>query len=427
MTGVSTQSQGALQAPRSHQQFPLFDSLRALAAISILVVHVTIFSGVYGNSWFAPYVAHLDIGVPFFFLLSAFLLYRPFVAARIAGTDQGSLLTYARRRFIRIMPAYWAVLTISAVIPGMAGAFSGNWWVYYGLLQNYPVYTREGECAVDAFRCSVPPAWSLAVEVMFYAVLPLFALLAAWLGRRWKGRNWLVPELALIGLIGLVSIWIQTWFPGRDVEKWLFFSPLGRGWWFGIGLALAAVSVRLTEGGGMASRPKVARRRGWAELSAVTGIALYVLACAFLLDPTPSLAFPFFVDPNLYVFECVLVGVIAALIVLPAIFDRDGGGPYRRILANRTLTWLGLISYGIFLWQFPVIIGLVDLGVVDGSGGWDFPVLLATTFVGTVICATLSYYLLELPLMRRFRSGPSPAASGPGGELKRAAVADPGR
>ena len=176
VTGVSTQRHGALQAPRSHQQFPLFDSLRALAAISILVVHVGVVSGVFAQ-WYGRYVAHLDIGVPFFFLLSAFLLYRPFVAARVEGRDYGSLRTYARRRFIRIMPAYWAVLTISAVVPGMAGAFSGNWWVYYGLLQSYPVYTREGECAVDAFRCGVPPAWSLAVEVMFYAVLPLFALL----------------------------------------------------------------------------------------------------------------------------------------------------------------------------------------------------------------------------------------------------------
>ena len=176
MTGVSPQSHGPLQAPRSHQQFPLFDSLRALAAISILVVHVGVVSGVFAQ-WYGRYVAHLDIGVPFFFLLSAFLLYRPFVAARVEGRDYGSLRTYARRRFIRIMPAYWAVLTISAVVPGMAGAFSGNWWVYYGLLQSYPVYTREGECAVDVFRCGVPPAWSLAVEVMFYAVLPLFALL----------------------------------------------------------------------------------------------------------------------------------------------------------------------------------------------------------------------------------------------------------
>ena len=225
----------------------------------------------------------------------------------------------------------------------------------------------------------------------------------------------------------MVSFWIQTWYPGKDVERWFFYSPLGRGWWFGVGLALAAVSVKLADGSGAALRARLSRRPRWAEASAVTAIGLYILACAFVLEPRPSLAVPFFVDQTTYLIECVLVGLIAAFAVLPAIFDRDGGGPYRRILANRTLTWLGLISYGIFLWQFPVIIGLVDLGLVDGSGAWDFPLLLVATFAGTVVCATLSYYLLELPLMRRFRSGPSPAAPGDGGDLKPAAAADPGR
>ena len=108
---------------------------------------------------------------------------------------------------------------------------------------------------------------------------------------------------------------------------------------------------------------------------------------------------------------------VAALAVLPAIFGRDGGGPYRRTLANPILTWLGLISYGIFLWQFPVIIGLLDIGLVDGSGAWDFPLLLVATFAGTVVCATLSYYLLELPLMRSFRG---PPAAPDGGDLSQA-------
>ena len=69
--------------PRSHPAAsPLFDSLRGFAAISILFVHVAIFTGGFGDTWHGRIVSHLDIGVPFFFLLSAFLLYRPFVAAR---------------------------------------------------------------------------------------------------------------------------------------------------------------------------------------------------------------------------------------------------------------------------------------------------------------------------------------------------------
>jgi len=177
---------GASVMPKSHQRFPLFDSLRGFAAISILLVHTAIFTGGFSDTWHGRIVAHLDIGVPFFFLLSAFLLYRPFVASRREDRDRPAFSGYARRRFLRIAPAYWAVLTIAAVVPGMAGAFSGNWWVYYGLLQNYPVYTAKGTCAVDTYRCAIPPSWSLAIEVFFYVLLPFFVLLMAALARRWR-------------------------------------------------------------------------------------------------------------------------------------------------------------------------------------------------------------------------------------------------
>ncbi len=135
--------------------------------------------------------------MPFFFLLSAFLLYRPFVAARVRSGDRPAFGGYARRRFLRIAPAYWAVLTIAAIVPGMAGVFSGNWWVYYGLLQNYPVYTPEGACAADFYRCAIPPAWSLGIEVFFYVLLPFFVLLMAWLGKHRRG-SWLGPELIAV-------------------------------------------------------------------------------------------------------------------------------------------------------------------------------------------------------------------------------------
>ena len=197
--------EAAMAPPRSHARFPLFDSLRGLAAISILFVHVAIFTDGFGDTWHGRLVAHLDIGVPFFFLLSAFLLYRPFVAARVRAGDRPVLAGYARRRFLRIAPAYWAVLTIAAIAPGMAGIFSGNWWVYYGLLQNYPVYTPEGICATHPYRCAIPPVWSLSIEVFFYVLLPFFVLLMAWLGKHRRG-SWLGPELIAVVVLSIVSL-----------------------------------------------------------------------------------------------------------------------------------------------------------------------------------------------------------------------------
>jgi peptidoglycan/LPS O-acetylase OafA/YrhL len=391
-----------LHLPPGHTQFPLLDSLRALAALAILVVHVSIFSGAVNAPGYGRFLAHLDIGVPFFFLLSAFLLYRPFVAARVSGSPRRRLRTYARRRFLRIAPAYWLALTVAAIVPGFAGAFSGNWWVYYGLLQNYPIYTPEGTCAVNSFRCGIPVAWSLSVEVAFYAMLPLFALALDRLAGRPARRGWLGIEVLAAGVLAAISVVILVIGPENDVMRTLFFSPLGRGWWFGLGLVLAAISVSVSE---RSTEPGWTR---WLQKHPgppiVLAAALYAISCVVMNDS--PLAFPL-VGALEFVLQYLLVGVVAALVLLPAIFGWNGGGWWRGFLAHRTTTWLGLISYGIFLWQIPVVIGLVDIGVLDLSPSHPFPVLLLTTAALTIACAAVSYYALELPLMRRFRGSSS--------------------
>jgi len=92
--------------------------------------------------------------------------------------------------------------------------------------------------------------------------------------------------------------------------------------------------------------------------------------------------------------------VIAALVLFPAIFGDRGSGLPRRFLAHRSLAWLGLISYGIFLWHFPILYALVQGGILGWWPSMAFPVLALTTFAITLVCATLSYYLVERPLMR---------------------------
>ena len=97
--------------------FPAMDGYRALAALAVLLAHVALLSGIVRtNTAFGPYLARADVGVSVFFLLSGFLLYRPFVAARLAGRPSGSLGGYVRRRALRILPAYWFALTIVAFV-----------------------------------------------------------------------------------------------------------------------------------------------------------------------------------------------------------------------------------------------------------------------------------------------------------------------
>jgi peptidoglycan/LPS O-acetylase OafA/YrhL len=89
-------------APRS-AHFPLFDSLRAIAALSILVYHLTGYFGV--SPTVQAYTGHLDMGVTVFFVISGFLLYRPFVRARLRGQSDVATGGYAWRRVLRIAPA----------------------------------------------------------------------------------------------------------------------------------------------------------------------------------------------------------------------------------------------------------------------------------------------------------------------------------
>jgi peptidoglycan/LPS O-acetylase OafA/YrhL len=144
----------------------------------------------------------------------------------------------------------------------------------------------------------------------------------------------------------------------------------------------------------------------------LVALAAYLIACEWLFVPGLLLSFRVGVGAFSFVAEYVLFGLIAALMMLPIVFAPDAReGLYRRVLAHRSLAWLGLVSYGIFLWQFPVLIALLDIDATSALSFLpEFPVLLAMTFTGTVICAALSFYLLERPIMRRARSGGWPIA-----------------
>ena len=198
-------------------RLPLVDSLRAIAALSVLLTHTAVSAGVSGNphSALSPYAQRLDVGVTIFFLISGLLLYRPFVRARALGTAAPSTGPYAWRRFLRIVPAYWVALTVTALWVGTSayeyGVFSlhGAPW-YYLLAQTYHPQTLSG---------GLTQAWTLTVEVAFYAFVPLWA----WIGRRLdRGRRegWLRREiLGLITLVVISAVWKAAVLSGQDPHQ----------------------------------------------------------------------------------------------------------------------------------------------------------------------------------------------------------------
>jgi peptidoglycan/LPS O-acetylase OafA/YrhL len=372
-------------------RFPLMDSLRAIAALSVLTIHIALPSGLLNpGSRFRPYWGRLDVGVAVFFLISGFLLYRPFVRARARGQAQPATGAYAWRRALRIVPAYWLVLTVVALAFSLSYVFTGRGlWTYYGFAQIYSDKTTLR---------GVSQAWTLCIEVTFYAFLPVWA----WLVRR-VGLN----ELAGCALLFAVGVaWKYPFLAGHSpVPQHTALRALPAYLdHFAIGMALAVLSVRWE--GGLPRRARWLETHAWIPWLFAAG-AFVLVSRGIGLDG--GLFQP--VNPREYLLRHELYAMVGLGLMAPAIFGSpDRGFIRRRILGNHVLLWLGLISYGIYLWHQAIARWIYDAHLNDHLHSGRPFVWWGLTFAGAVVAAAISYYAMERPLLRlKNLVGPRPA------------------
>ncbi|HET9050862.1 MAG TPA: acyltransferase [Candidatus Dormibacteraeota bacterium] len=339
------------------------DSLRAVAALAIVWGHVLVTTQ--GPIWFPERA--LGSGVTVFFVISGFLLYRPFAAASLGGARAIRLRDYARRRLLRIVPAYWFALTVLTIAPGLTGLPGRDWWIYYGLAQNYADRTRT---------TGIPQAWSLSVEFTFYCLLPLLALALATVASaapRARGRVALGALLAAFAITAVAT------------PSGLLATPFFSLDWFLLGMTLATVSVLAA---GLPAEPRaIVLLRRHPGLVWAAAAAVYLVVCSQVVDPAGR--------P-----QHVLTGVFALLVVVPAVFAGDARSVVTRVLANRVLGWLGLVSYGIFLWHGPIVLALDRTSAVTLVPHGRVVTLAVLTLALTLVAATVSYYAVERPLLR---------------------------
>ena len=369
--------------PPGNPRFPLFDGLRAIAVLSVLVTHTALLSGANELAWYGQYTARLDVGVTVFFLISGFLLYRPFVAAHLDGRPGPRVRDYARRRVLRIVPAYWLALTALAIYPGLVQMWTGHSWVYYLFLQDYSSDWTFG---------GLQPAWSLSIEAAFYVALPLVAygLRRAGAGMDRRGRVRL--EAGVILALGIASFVLRAVTPGSPASQIHITLP-GTFDWFALGMLLAIASAALAE-----RTPGVVRLlRRWPSSAWLVALALFWFTSTQLgLGGTLF----FRVTTGQSIAQHALYGAIAFFLLLPAVFAGDVRSLPRRVLGNPVVAWLGLISYGVFLWHHPIALKLTALDDRGLFPSFRMLGITAATFAIAVACAAASYYLVERPILR---------------------------
>ncbi len=355
---------------RSGQRYlPGLDGLRALAVLAVIAFHVQL-------GW-AP-GGLLGVGV--FFTLSGYLI-TDLLLGRWSEDGKLHLGDFWLRRARRLLPAVFAMLAVvsawvtvmdrsqlAGLRPAVAAAagYVSNW---YFIIQNNSYFARFGPPS------PVNHLWSLAVEEQFYLAWPWLLLLGVWVlrSRREAGTRWLALPTLLLGAgsaLAMAALYHPGFAPTRIYEG---TDPRAFGLLAGAALAMVWPSRRR-------SRPRAPAR---ALLDAVGIAGLAVIALEVWRVGQYS---PFAYRGGLVILSLATVGVLAAA-ACP-------GSLLGRALGIAPLRWLGVRSYGIYLWHFPVIV-LTS----PPNSGEDLP-RAAAQVAASILLAALSWRYLEEPVRR---------------------------
>lgn len=349
---------------------PALDGLRTLAVYAVVAFHAGIvrFEGGY-------------IGVDLFFVLSGFLV------TNVLWTDLAQhgrlrLTRFYARRVRRLVPAALVailgagllMLLVSGVIfrgglvnDARAAALWFANWHFIGESSDY--------FAADIDRSPYLHYWSLSIEEQFYVAFPLILWGLAWLAKR--ANQWLLIP-AGVAALAVISLGLQIAL--ADNISRAYYGTDTRAYQLLVGALLALIFVRMRQRR-TALPPGTAAA---AQATVFAALAAFVVLATNLFDFTPSIR-----------------GMLAALcsILLVGGLELSGPSPLGRLFSLATMTWLGRISYGTYLWHWPIIVALRVL--YPEMGAW---LLFALATVGATSMAALSYELLEVPL-RKGRSG----------------------
>ncbi|MGH3119058.1 MAG: acyltransferase family protein [Gaiellales bacterium] len=397
--------------PSTGSRLAGIQGLRALAAVSILTWHVWVHSSPDGELFdLGPVeryvVPQLALGVTLLLLLSGFLLYRPFAAAIIGGTERPSLTRYLVNRAWRIFPAYWVILLVTAFVFQTSqvrneGTIEPARLSDPGLLL-LNLFLLQG-FVPHGVLTGIGPAWALTAVVTFYALLPLLVLLAGALAARTSSHRGRVlaafapaAGLVLLGLAGKATAafvippgpaggWGADW---HSVVERSFFANADV---FGFGLAVAVLHVQRADG--RLRLPDWWRAAALAVLLAVAlpTTKIFETEADFRINAVSNFAYD--------TLMAAAGGLFLAYILLP---DPGSSRPWLlvRLLENRLIVAVGVVSYSLFLWHEPLIILLREHGLTfAGASGFVVNEVLVGSLA--LLLSIVTYHYLERPALLR--------------------------
>ncbi len=349
-------------APQRMPHYPALDGLRGLAVVAVLLFHS-------GFTW----ARGGFLGVSTFFTLSGFLITGLLIFER-RSTGRIDLRRFWARRMRRLLPAVFAAVALSALY----GAFvsdadqlarlRGDGFAALGYVANWR-FVFSGQAYSDLFAAPSPllHMWSLAIEEQFYLVFPLLVA-----GVMWMGRRPLAALAVTLAALAGASLIASVLLADGGIDR-VYYGTDTRAAEILLGALLA---VGVARRGGL---PVAGRRRGVVSAAGAIAIAATVVAWAVVGHESAWLY-----RGGFGAYALVTVVLIGAAL---------GPGPVRRVLSVGPLRAVGSISYGLYLYHWPVFLWLSP-----GRTGLEPATLFAARIVVTFALALASYHLLEMPI-----------------------------
>lgn len=361
------------------------DGIRALAALAVLVYHLGL-----------GYLPGGLLGVDVFFVLSGFL-----ITALLLGehdrTGRIGLRGFWVRRLRRLLPALLLVLLLVAAYaawaatPGQRSGIRADALATLGYVANWH-FALSHQSYFHGFDAPSPllHTWSLGVEEQFYLLWPLIVVLVLRLRphRREGARTlaWVAATGALASAV--TAAWLAE--AGADASR-IYYGTDTRCQALLVGAAAAAALAARRAGAGRSAVPPA---RGWTVIGLLGAVGVG-MCWALLSGQSPLL------DRGGF-----LLVALAAVALVAAVVEQPKG-LLARTLSISPLRGLGRMSYGVYLWHWPIIL-LLDRSRTGLSGGW----LAAARVAATLVVAAASYRLVERPVRQGALGRLAPAGFG---------------